>query len=89
MAHPSQTKPLNSSLFARFLSPPMLVSIRGSYKCLVKQKSFFFKCEDFVGSQIDPLSPMDPDLMSLKLNRYHWGDDLSGELTLVIADYQL
>jgi len=66
---------------------PMLVSIRGVYKYLVNQKSFFFKFDTYVGSDIDQLAPMDPDLMSLKLNRYHWGDDLSGELTLIVADY--
>ena len=66
---------------------PMLVSIRGSYKYLVKQKSFFFKFENYVGSDIDQLSPTDPDPMGLKLNRYYWGDDLSGELTLIVAEY--
>jgi hypothetical protein len=66
---------------------PMLVSVRGAYKYLVKQKSFFFKYESYVGSDIDQLSPMDPDLMSLKLNRYNQADDLSGELTLIIGDY--
>jgi hypothetical protein len=66
---------------------PMLVSVRGNYKYLVHQKSFFFKFEDFVGSDIDPLSPMEPDLMSLKLKRYYQGDDLSGELTLIVAEY--
>jgi hypothetical protein len=66
---------------------PMLVSIRGSYKYLVKQKSFFFRYEGYVGSDIDQLSPTDPDPLNLKLDRYHWGDDLSGELTLVVAEY--
>ena len=66
---------------------PMLVSVRGNYKYLVPQKAFFFKYENWVGSDIDQLSPMEPDLMSLKLNRYHWSDDLSGELTLIVAEY--
>ncbi len=66
---------------------PMLVSIRGDYKYLVPQKAFFFKFENWVGSDIDPLSPMEPDLISLKLKRYHRGDDLSGELTLIVAEY--
>lgn len=66
---------------------PMLVSIKGAYKYLVKQKSYFFKFEKFVGSDIDQLSPMEPDDKDLKLGRYHWGSDLSEELTLVIAEY--
>jgi len=66
---------------------PMLVSVRGNYKYLVPQKAFFFKFENWVGSDIDQLSPMEPDLMSLKLKRYYWSDDLSGELTLIVAEY--
>lgn len=66
---------------------PMLVSVRGNYKYLVPQKSFFFKFENYVGSDIDELSPMEPDVMSLKLKRYYRGDDLSGELTLIVAEY--
>ena len=66
---------------------PMLVSIKGSYKYLVKQKSYFFKFENFVGSDIDQLSPTEPDAKDLKLGRYHWGSDLTEELTLVVAEY--
>jgi hypothetical protein len=66
---------------------PMLVSIKGAYKYLVKQKSYFFKFENFVGSDIDQLSPMDPDAKDLKLGRYNWGSDLTDELTLVVAEY--
>ena len=66
---------------------PMLVSVGGNYKYLVPQKAFFFKYENWVGSDIDQLSPMEPDVMSLKLNRYYWSDDLSGELTLIVAEY--
>lgn len=66
---------------------PILVSIRGVYKYLVRQKSYFFKFDNFVGSDIDQLSPMEPDEKSLKLGRYNWGSDLSDELTLVVAEY--
>ena len=66
---------------------PMLVSVRGNYKYLVRQKSFFFKFENYVGSDIDQLSPMEPERMTLKLKRYYWGDDLTAELTLIVADY--
>lgn len=66
---------------------PMLVSIKGSYKYLVKQKSYFFKFENFVGADIDQLSPSDPDATAMKLGRYHWGSDLTEEMTLVVAEY--
>jgi hypothetical protein len=64
-----------------------VVSIRGAYKYLVKQKSYFFRCENFVGSDIDQLSPMEPDEKDMKLGRYKWGSDLVDELTLVVAEY--
>ncbi|HEY3937659.1 MAG TPA: hypothetical protein VGL97_09525 [Bryobacteraceae bacterium] len=66
---------------------PLVVSIRGVYKYLLKQKSYFFRCENFVGSDIDQLSPMEPDEKDLKLGRYKWGSDLLDELTLVVAEY--
>jgi hypothetical protein len=66
---------------------PLVVSIRGAYKYLVKQKSYFFRCENFVGSDIDQLSPMEPDEKDMKLGRYKWGSDLIDELTLVVAEY--
>jgi hypothetical protein len=66
---------------------PMLVSIKCSYKYLVKQKSYFFKFEDFVGADIDQLSPTEPDAKDMKLGRYYQGSDLTDELTLVVAEY--
>jgi len=66
---------------------PLLVSIRGQYKYLVKQKSYFFKYENYVGADIDQLSPMQPDERELRLGRYHAGSDLSDQLTIVVAEY--
>jgi hypothetical protein len=66
---------------------PLLVSIKGAYKYLLKQKSYFFKFEEFVGSDIDQLSPLEPDAKDLKLQRFHWGSDLTDQITLVIAEY--
>ena len=68
---------------------PMLVSIRGVYNYLVNQKSFFFRYENYVGTDIDQLTPMEPDALSLKLHRHHQGDDLSNELTIIVADFAL
>ncbi len=66
---------------------PLLVSIRGSYKYLVKQKSYFFKYGEYVGADIDQLSPMQPDERELRLGRYYAGNDMSDQLTVVIAEY--
>jgi len=66
---------------------PMLVSIRGAYKYLVKQKSYFFRFENFVGADIDQLSPMQPDERDMKLGRYKLGSDLSDELTVIVAEF--
>ncbi len=66
---------------------PILVSIGHDYKYLVRQKSFFFKLDDYRGSDIDHESPRDPDERDLKLGRYYWGSDMTDELTLVIAEY--
>ncbi len=66
---------------------PMVVSIAREYKYLVRQKSFFFKFEKFRGWDVDHESPIEPAERDLKLERYHWGSDMTDELTLVIADF--
>jgi len=66
---------------------PIVVSIGHEYKYLVRQKSFFFKLDQYRGSDIDHESPMDPNERDLKLGRYHWGSDMTDELILVVADY--
>jgi hypothetical protein len=66
---------------------PLLVAIRGDYRYLVRPKSCFFRHEGFRGSDLDHLSPLEPDTRDLKLNRFHWGNDLSEELTLIVAEY--
>ena len=66
---------------------PMVVSIGHEWKYLVRQKSFFFKFDKYRGWDIDPESPREPEERDLKLGRYHWGSDLTDELTLVVAEY--
>ena len=66
---------------------PILTAIHGEYRYLVRQKSYFFRFEKFRGEDLDHLSPKQPDPRDLKLDRYHWGDDLSEDLTVVIAEY--
>jgi hypothetical protein len=66
---------------------PIVVSIRGAYRYLVPQKSCFFRFEDFTGSDIDEVSPIQPDERDLKLGRYRAGADFADELTVVVAEY--
>ncbi len=66
---------------------PLLVSLGGEYRYLVRQKSYFFKFDKYRGSDLDQLSPLEPEARDLKLGRYHWGSDLADELTVVIAEY--
>ena len=66
---------------------PIVVSIGREYKYLVRQKSYFFKLDKYRGADVDHESPMDPDERDLKLGRYHWGSDMTDELTLVVGEY--
>lgn len=66
---------------------PIVVSIEHEWKYLVRQKSFFFKFDTYRGSDIDHESPREAEERDLKLGRYHWGSDMSDELTLVVAEY--
>ncbi len=66
---------------------PLLVSLRGEYRYLVRQKSYFFKFENYRGSDVDHVSPMEPQERDLKLGRYHWGSDMTDELAVVVAEY--
>lgn len=66
---------------------PILVAIRSDFKYLVKQKSCFFKFEKLRGSDIDQLSPREPEERDLRLGRYHSASDMTDELTVVVAEY--
>jgi hypothetical protein len=65
---------------------PILVSIQGEYKFLVRSNSLFFRSGKYTGSDLDATSPMVPEELGLKRGRYEWGDDLSSELTVVVAE---
>lgn len=65
---------------------PILVSVHGEYKYLVKPNSLFFRCGEYTGNDLDSTSPAQPREYELKLNRYQWGDDLSSQLALVVAE---
>jgi hypothetical protein len=65
---------------------PILVSIHGNYKFLVKPNSLFFRCGSYTARDLDAVSPAQPEELGLKRGRYEWGDDLSTELTVVVAE---
>jgi hypothetical protein len=67
---------------------PILVAIRGEFKYLVRQKSCFFQFENLRGSDIDQLSPREPEGRDLERGRYHWGNDMTDRLTIVLAEYE-
>jgi hypothetical protein len=66
---------------------PVAIAIRGEYRYLARQKSFFFKFENYRGSDVDHTSPKEPDERDLKLGRYHWGSDMTDELTVIVGEY--
>ncbi|HEX4809365.1 MAG TPA: hypothetical protein VH325_10565 [Bryobacteraceae bacterium] len=66
---------------------PILVSIHGEYKYLVRTNSLFFRCGEYTGSDLDTTSPAQPQEYELKRGRYNSGDDLSSELALVVAEF--
>ncbi|HEX4230485.1 MAG TPA: hypothetical protein VHZ07_17550 [Bryobacteraceae bacterium] len=66
---------------------PILVSIQGEYKFLVRSNSLFFRSGRYTGSDLDATSPMVPEELGLKRGRYEWGDDMSNELTIVVAEF--
>ena len=65
---------------------PVLVSIRGEYRYLVRPNSTFFRFAEYKGADLDHSSPSEPNEIDMQLGRYNWGDDLSSELTVVLAE---
>jgi hypothetical protein len=66
---------------------PILASIQGEYRFLVRSNSLFFRCGKYTGRDLDSTSPVLPEELGLKRGRYEWGDDLSTELTIVVAEF--
>jgi hypothetical protein len=65
---------------------PILVSIRGEYRYLVRPNSYFFRSGEYVGHDLDQSSPAETSESDLKAGRNNWGDDLTSELTVVVAE---
>lgn len=66
---------------------PILASIQGDYRYLVRPNSLFFRCGKYTGRDLDSTSPSLPDELGLKRGRYEWSDDCSNDLTVVVAEF--
>lgn len=67
---------------------PVLVMIKGDQKYLVRANSWFFRCGEHCGQDIDTLFMSEPNERDLKREAYHWGDDMSNSITVVLARFQ-
>ena len=66
---------------------PILASILGDYRYLIRPNSLFFRCGKYTGRDLDSTSPSLPDELGLKRGRYAWSDDFANDLTVVVADF--
>lgn len=66
---------------------PVLVSIKGEQKYLVRANSWFFRCGEHCGQDIDTLSTTEPNERELARETYHWGDDMSSSITVILAKF--
>jgi hypothetical protein len=64
---------------------PIVVLIDGESNYLVRANTWFFRSGKYRGQDIDPSFTNEPVERDLKRGTYHWGDDMSGELTIIIA----
>jgi hypothetical protein len=66
---------------------PTVVLIDGESNYLVKANTWFFRCGKYRGQDIDPSFTNEPVERDLKRGTYQWGDDMSGEMTIVVASF--
>lgn len=67
---------------------PVLVTIKGDQKYLVRANSWFFRCGEHCGQDIDTSFISEPNERDLEREAYHWGDDMSNSITVVLARFQ-
>jgi hypothetical protein len=66
---------------------PILVMIEGDAKYLVRANTWFFRSGRYRGQDIEPSYTNEPDERDLKRGNYMWGDDMSSELTIIVARF--
>jgi hypothetical protein len=66
---------------------PILVMIEGDAKYLVRANTWFFRSGQYRGQDIEPSYTNEPDERDLKRGNYIWGDDMSSEVTIVVARF--
>ncbi len=66
---------------------PIVVLIDGESNYLVRANSWFFRSGRFRGQDIDPSFTNEPVERDLKRGSYKWGDDMAGQMTIVVAAF--
>jgi len=66
---------------------PLLVMIKGDQKYLVRPNSWFFRCGEYCGQDIDAAFTSEPNERDLKSELYNWGDDMNASLTVILAKF--
>ena len=66
---------------------PILVMIEADAKYLVRANTWFFRSGQYRGQDIEPSYTNEPDERDLKRGNYIWGDDMSSEVTIVVARF--
>jgi hypothetical protein len=65
---------------------PVLVSIGGAARYLVPAGSFFFRCGEYKGKDVDPDFVAEPSEKLHRLGRYVWGDDMIAQTTAIALE---
>jgi hypothetical protein len=66
---------------------PLLVSIAGRPRYLVPARSYFFRCGEYKGKDVDPDFFAAPSEASHRLGKYAWGDDMRKETTAIALEW--
>ncbi len=66
---------------------PLLVSIGGDARYLVPAHSYFFRCGEHQGADVDAGFAAEPSEKEHRRGRYIWGDDMVGETTAIALEW--
>lgn len=66
---------------------PLLVSIAGRRRYLVPAHSYFFRCGEYKGKDVDPDFFAAPSEAMHRRGTYAWGDDMRKEMTAIALEW--
>lgn len=66
---------------------PLLVAIGGDARYLVPAGSYFFRCGEYKGADVDAGFAAEPSAKEQRLGRYVWGDDMARETTAIALEW--